>query len=240
MPRFYIDPPAGSMVSLTGEDARHVGRSLRMAPGEALTLCDGEGNDYQGVIRQLGPESVTVEILDKTPSLSEPSVFVRLYQALPKSDKMELILQKSVELGACEIVPILTERCISRPDGASMGKKQARWQRIAAEAAKQCGRGKIPLVRPVMGFAQAAAELGQMERGLFLYEKGGQPIGTPALTGIREIGLMVGAEGGFSQAEADAAVQCGAVLTSLGRRILRCETAPLAALAVVMYETGNL
>ncbi|MDD3193781.1 MAG: 16S rRNA (uracil(1498)-N(3))-methyltransferase [Oscillospiraceae bacterium] len=240
MPRFYIDPPAGDFVTLSGEDARHICRSLRMAVGEALTLCDGAGTDYAGALRQADGQSVTVEILSREPSRSEPSVFVRLYQALPKGDKMELILQKAVELGAGEIVPVLTDRCVSRPDEKSMEKKLARWQKIVTEAAKQCGRGRIPIVRPLMRFPQAAAELGQMEKGLFLYEKGGLPLRESLCGPAAQIGLFVGAEGGFSPEEAHTAIQAGAVSTSLGPRILRCETAPLAALAAILYETGDL
>ena len=126
MPRFYIDPPAGDFVTLTGEDARHICRSLRMAVGEALTLCDGAGIDYNGVLRQTDGQIATVEILSRQPSQTEPTVSIRLFQALPKGDKMEWIIQKAVELGISEVVPVLTERCISRPDEKSMEKKLLR------------------------------------------------------------------------------------------------------------------
>lgn len=172
MPRFYIDPPAGDFVTLTGEDARHICRSLRMAVGEALTLCDGAGIDYNGVLRQTDGQIATVEILSRQPSQTEPTVSIRLFQALPKGDKMEWIIQKAVELGISEVVPVLTERCISRPDEKSMEKKLLRWQKIAVEAAKQCGRSRIPTVCPLMSFSQAVQALGSMEKGLFLYEKG--------------------------------------------------------------------
>lgn len=240
MPRFYIDPPSGELVTLSGEDARHIGRSLRMAPGETLTLCDGAGTDYAGVLRQIDSQTVTVQILESHPSTTEPTVFVRLYQALPKADKMEWILQKAVELGVGEMVPVLTERCISRPDEKIMEKKRERWQKIAAEAAKQCGRGRIPQVRPLLRFSAAARELGQMEKGLFLYEKGGAPFREALASPAGEIGLFVGAEGGFSPQEAADVQRLGGCAVSLGSRILRCETAPLAALSVCMYETGNL
>lgn len=239
MPRFYIDPPAGDTVLLEGEDARHISRSLRMAVGEEITLCDGAGTDYLCRLSAMDSQTVTAQILRQEPSQAEPSVFVRLYQALPKSDKMELILQKAVELGVGEVVPVLTERCISRPDPKSMEKKLQRWQKIALEAAKQCGRGRIPAVRPLMSFAEAAAQLGRMEKGLFLYEKGGLPIKAALENPAKEVGIFVGAEGGFSADEAAAAEQAGAVLTGLGPRILRCETAPLAAISAIMYETDN-
>ncbi len=240
MPRFYIDPPVGELVTLSGEDARHISRSLRMAVGEGLTLCDGAGMDYSGVLREMDGQTVTVQILSRQPCQTEPSVFVRLYQALPKADKMEWIVQKAVELGVGEIVPVLTERCISRPDEKTLSKKRDRWQKIAAEAAKQCGRGRIPPLRPLLRFSAAAKELGQMEKGLLLYEKGGQPLREALRAPAQQIGMMVGAEGGFSSEEADEAARLGVRAVSLGSRILRCETAPLAALSALMYETGNL
>lgn len=240
MPRFYIAPPAEELVTLSGEDARHISRSLRMAVGDSLTLCDGAGTDYAGVLRQIDSQTVTVQILSQQPSKTEPSVFVRLYQALPKADKMEWIVQKAVELGVGEIVPVITERCISRPDEKTMEKKRDRWQKIAAEAAKQCGRGRIPPVRPLLRFSAAVQELGKMEKGLLLYEKGGVPFREVLAAPGRQIGLFVGAEGGFSPEEAALAQQSGVRAVSLGSRILRCETAPLAALSVCMYETGNL
>ena len=239
MPRFYIDPPAGDFITLTGEDARHICRSLRMSAGETLVLCDGAGNDYNGVLRQADGQTATVEILSRHPSQTEPSVFIRLFQALPKGDKMEWILQKAVELGASEIVPVLTERCISRPDEKSMDKKLARWQKIAVEASKQCGRGRIPAVCPLMRFSEAARALGEMEKGLFFYEKGGLPLKESLRAPAKQIGIFVGAEGGFSPEEARLAQESGAVCVSLGNRILRCETAPLAALSAILYETDN-
>lgn len=239
MPRFYIDPPAGDFVTLTGEDARHICRSLRMAVGEVLTLCDGAGTDYNGILRQADGTTATVEILSRQPSQTEPTVFIRLFQALPKGDKMEWILQKAVELGVSEVVPVLTERCISRPDEKSMDKKLARWQKIAVEAAKQCGRSRIPTVCPLMSFSQAVQALGSMEKGLFLYEKGGLPLKKALCAPAAQIGIFVGAEGGFSSEEAHLAQEVGATCTSLGNRILRCETAPLAALSAILYETDN-
>ena len=239
MPRFYIDPPAGDFVTLTGEDARHICRSLRMAIGETLILCDGAGTDYTGILRQADGTTATVEILSRQPSQTEPTVFIRLFQALPKGDKMEWILQKAVELGVSEVVPVLTERCISRPDEKSMDKKLARWQKIAVEAAKQCGRGRIPAVRPLVRFPEAAQMLGRMEKGLFFYEKGGLPIKEALRSHAGQIGIFIGAEGGFSPEEARLAQDAGAVCASLGSRILRCETAPLAALSAILYETGN-
>ena len=151
---------------------------------------------------------------------------------------MEWIIQKAVELGISEVVPVLTERCISRPDEKSMEKKLLRWQKIAVEAAKQCGRSRIPTVCPLMSFSQAVQALGSMEKGLFLYEKGGLPLKKALCAPAAQIGIFVG-EGGFSSEEAHLAQEVGATCTSLGNRILRCETAPLAALSAILYETDN-
>lgn len=238
MPRFYIDPPAGDFITLTGEDARHICRSLRMAVGEALTLCDGAGIDYNGVLRQTDGQIATVEILSRQPSQTEPTVSIRLFQALPKGDKMEWIIQKAVELGISEVVPVLTERCISRPDEKSMEKKLLRWQKIAVEAAKQCGRSRIPTVCPLMSFSQAVQRWVPWKRDCFFTKR--RPAFKKALCApAAQIGIFVGAEGGFSSEEAHLAQEVGATCTSLGNRILRCETAPLAALSAILYETDN-
>ena len=213
-------------------------KSLRLTIGDNITLCDGKGWDYQGTIEALG-EEVTVRITAKEESKSEPLANVTLFQAMPKGDKMEWIIQKAVELGISEVVPVLTERCISRPDEKSMEKKLLRWQKIAVEAAKQCGRSRIPTVCPLMSFSQAVQALGSMEKGLFLYEKGGLPLKKALCAPAAQIGIFVGAEGGFSSEEAHLAQEAGATCTSLGNRILRCETAPLAALSAILYETDN-
>ena len=135
MPRFFTGPVTGARHQITGPDAAHIAKSLRMRPGEPVTLCDGQGMDYYGHLAVVSPGCVEVEILEQRPSYSEPSIEVTLYQGIPKSDKMELIVQKSVELGISRVVPTMTSRCVSRPDPKTMEKKRARWQKIAEEAA---------------------------------------------------------------------------------------------------------
>ena len=153
---------------------------------------------------------------------------------------LEQIIQKSVELGAVRIVPVLTRRCISRPKAAEFQKKLPRLQKIAASAAKQAGRGIIPEVAPMLTFAQACAEMQQADRTLLLYEGGGVRFSEVNLTDCRTLALVVGSEGGFDPEEAEQLKQNGAVPVWLGHRILRCETAPLAAIAIAMHRTGNL
>ena len=171
MPRFFVPPISGDRALISGEDAAHITKSLRLRPDEEITLCDGSGMDYAGRVLAVG-DPVEVEILSRSPSIAEPKCRLILFQALPKGDKMEFIIQKSVELGAAEIIPVLTSRCVSRPDAKSMAKKLERYRKIAAEAAKQCGRGIIPQVGELMTLEQAAKAL--PEKSLVFYEGGGK------------------------------------------------------------------
>ena len=241
MPRFFVDSVEAERVEITGEDARHIALSLRMKNGETLVLCDGKGREADAVIREAYPESVTLDITERRDSLAEPATEVVLYQALPKFDKLEYIVQKSVELGISRIVPVLTSRCISRPDEKTMKKKLERLRKIADEAAKQSGRGKLPEVGELLSFKNAVLEMEKTETPIFFFEHADYP-----LREIMEkrtggtISIMVGSEGGFSDDEAKYASEHGALIASLGPRILRCETAPVAALSAIMYAAGEM
>ncbi|MFT9077749.1 16S rRNA (uracil(1498)-N(3))-methyltransferase [Ethanoligenens sp.] len=239
MPRFFTQEVDAATARITGPDAVHIARVLRMRPGEQITVCDLAGSDYLCEILSAKSDAVDLRVLEQRPTVAEPTVHVTLFQGLPKADKMELIVQKSVELGVSRIVPVLTARCVSRPDKAVMAKKTERWRKIALEAAKQSGRGKLPRVDDTMGFTEAVQELGQMERGILFYEKGGDTH-RDLWSGAREIGVCIGPEGGFADEEVALAVRAGAHICTLGPRILRTETAPLCVLSVVMYATGNL
>lgn len=243
MPRFFMKaPPQGGSITLTGEDARHIGCALRMQPGEPLTVCDGAGTDYACVLTAVQPAAVTARVLDVQPSAGEPDIQAALYMALPKADKMELIVQKATELGATEIVPFLSSRCVSRPERKALDKKCARWRKIAAEAAGQCGRGRIPAVRDCVPFETAVKLAVGAALPLMLYEAERENSLRAALTAapLQTVSIMVGPEGGFSPEEVAQATGAGLRSVSLGTRILRCETAPLAALAAIMYQSGNL
>ena len=238
MPRFFIEPPRGEEIILRGEDASHISRSLRLEKGDTVTLCDGQGTDYLAVIRDISRETVTLGITEHVPSSCEPRAKVTLYQAMPKSDKMEWIIQKSVELGVDRIVPVLTERCISRPDEKGMKKKLERYQKIALSAAKQSGRGKVPVIEDLLLLQDAVC---QCPKDSFVcYEKGGERLCELITREAEEIGLFIGSEGGFSQKEIQLLTDRKVRLATLGPRILRCETAPVAALAVVFSLTGDL
>ena len=222
MPRFFVNEIDDNNISLTGSDAHHIGFSLRMRAGEPLTVCCN-GIDYNCTIRNITGDSVYLDLVEKHRCAAEPNIEVTLFQAVPKLDKLEHIIQKRVELGVTRIVPVLTRRCISRPDEKDFGKKLARLNKIAAEAAKQSGRGIIPVVEPIMGYKQALEEMKRLDRNVILYEEeGGVSFGEVDFTGAKTVGLLIGSEGGFDREEAVAAVENGSVQVWLGKRILRC------------------
>ncbi len=243
MPRFFVqaDNVASDTVTVTGDDAWHIARALRMAVGETVTVCDGAGNEHHCTLTAITDERVTAHIDASYPSESEMPFTAVLYQALPKGDKMDLIVQKAVESGVTRIVPFLSERCISRPDDKAMAKKLVRWQRIALEAAKQCGRGVIPTVAPLCTYGQMLQSAAADTLCCFCYEGAGtQSIRT--VLSAKEIprggtvSVVVGSEGGFSESEAAAARDAGALLCGLGKRILRCESASGFAFACISYQ----
>lgn len=238
MPRFFIDGPVTDVALITGGDAAHIRRSLRMRVGEPLTLCDGKGTDFDGVIASMEEETVRVRVLGRAPSAAEPSVEVTLYQGLPKGDKLEWIIQKAVELGVAAVVPVVTARSVVRLEGKAERRRE-RWQRIADEAAGQCGRGILPQVAVPLTLDEALPELSAQD-AIVLYEGGGRPLRALIAPECRRLSLLIGPEGGFDPAEIARLQAVGVRRATLGKRILRCETAPVAALAAAMLLTGNL
>lgn len=238
MPRFFIDGTADGRAYIAGADALHIAKALRMRPGEALTLCDGKGTDFDGVLETVTDRQVTVRITASRPSQAEPTLAVTLYQGLPKGDKMDWIIQKAVELGVTAVVPVATRRSVARLEGKA-DKKQERWQRIAAEAAGQCGRGILPAVERPLSWNQALSRLSG-EPALVFYEGGGRPLRELVTPSTRRLSVFVGPEGGFDPEEIDAIRRQGGGVATLGPRILRCETAPLAALTLLMHLSGNM
>ena len=239
MPRFFVPDLSGDVLTLSGEDGRHAAKSLRCRVGEELELCDGRGAECLCAVAAVEGDTLTLRVVERRPSRGELPCRVSLYQALPKGDKLELIVQKAVELGAAEIVLVLTQRCVSRPDSRAMEKKRERLQKIALEAAKQSGRGVVPQVAPLLDFPAALAEMARAACPLFFYEGGGEPLGKALSARPGSIALMVGPEGGFDPAEAQAARDAGLRVCTLGPRILRCETAPLYALSAIGYVYEN-
>lgn len=245
MPRFFTQDITETGGCITGEDAKHIAKVLRMKVGDELTVCDTKGRDYDCMIEEIRAGEVRLKVLSVAPSQSEPDVRAHLYQAMPKADKMETIIQKAVELGAASITPVMTRRCVSRPDAKSMDKKLVRYNRIALEAAKQCGRGVVPPVLPLLELPQALEQMQRTGCPILFYENATAPakqvIAKARESGKElEIAVLIGAEGGFDEDEVALAREHGCHILSLGKRILRCETAPLAALTILMYETGNM
>ena len=235
---FFTDGVDAPLHIITGENARHISRSLRMKCGEELTICDSRGVRHDCVIESIDSDSVTVRVVSSKRCENEPDRKVTLYQALTKREKMEWIIQKAVELGVTEIVPVMTARCVSRPDDKSMKKKLERWNKIALQAAMQSRRGIVPKVSALITFGEAAKQSGKT--AVVCYELGGCPLGeAPQLSG-GDISLFIGSEGGFEQSEVNLLLANGGTAVTLGSRILRAETAPLAALSVIMYLTGNM
>lgn len=240
MPRFFTNEIDENNITLTGSDAVHVGRSLRMKPSEPLTVCCG-GIDYNCEISEITSDTVYLSLKEKVVCAAEPNIEVTLFQAVPKMDKLEYIIQKSVELGVSRIVPMLTRRCVSRPDERDFAKKLARLNKIAAEAAKQSGRGIIPQVTPIVSYKKALEMMKELDQNVLLYEEeGGVSFGEVNLTGAKTVGLVIGSEGGFDREEAEACTAVGAAQVWLGKRILRCETAPITALSILMFLTNNM
>ncbi len=240
MPRFFNEVNDENNIIITGDDARHIGRSLRMKPGEAVTVCC-RGVDYNCEIDSITEDSVYLRLISKELCAAEPSVEVTLYQAIPKLDKLEHIIQKTVELGVTRIVPVLSRRCVSRPTEKDFSKKLVRLNKIAEGAAKQSGRGMIPEVMPMISYKEAVAQMQQLDRSVILYEEeGGCSFSEVDFSGVRSIGLLIGSEGGFDKEEAELAAQSGAHRVWLGKRILRCETAPITAMSILMFLTNNM
>ena len=228
----------GDSFLIDGENADHIIKSLRMKKGEELTLCTPNGIQHNCEVDEVFPKQVSVKILESFPCENEPDVKIHLYQALPKGDKMDFIVQKCVELGISEITPVISARCISRPDGKSQAKKQKRWQKIALQAAMQSRRGIVPKINDTVSFGEAVKNADN-ELNIIFYECGGESVKKIINEKIKTIGMFIGSEGGFEEAEVLSVTSHKGVAATLGKRILRAETAPLAALSIIMYQTDN-
>ena len=242
MARFFMAGTnlLGGTAIITGRDAEHI-RVLRMRPGESMTICDGQGTDYKCRLIRSDRDEAEAEIIEVVRCPAEPSVFATVLCGLPKGDKTDYIIQKSVEAGASEIVFFYSDRCVVRPDTAD--KKFERWQRISEEAAKQSGRGMIPQVRWLPTYVEALNLAMHTELPMLMYETGNREPMSVAMKGAAEIqtaAIITGPEGGFEVHEVDMARVCGLHICSMGERILRCETAPIVALTALMYASGNL
>lgn len=242
MPRFFVPDgafdPATNTVTVMGEDARHIARSLRMAVGDTVTVCSYEGQAFFCRLSHIRDDAVTAEIVAPCPKTGESPVSIRLFMAYPKGDKLETVIQKAVELGASRITPFESEHCIKRPQKDKLDARLSRWNRIATEAAKQCGRSLLPTVDAPLTFGEMLREARQSALPLFCYEADGTVSLKEVLCTRGEVGsiaVIIGSEGGFSPKEAASAIAAGCVPVNLGPRILRCETAPAYALSALSY-----
>ncbi len=242
MPRFFMlgTNLLGGTAVIRGRDAEHI-KVLRLRPGEDMIICDGKGTDYRCRLVRSDKDEAEAEIIEVVPCKAEPRVKTKVICGLPKGDKTDYIIQKSVEAGACEIIFTATDRCIAKPEQAQ--KKLERWNRIAEEAAKQSGRGIIPEVSFLATFVEALDAAKKCELPLLMYETGERESLRSALKtadAVSTAAIITGPEGGFEKYEVDMARACGIHICSMGERILRCETAPVIALGTLMLLSGDL
>ena len=226
LPKFFVAPGSvrGSFLTLEGENAAHA-RVLRLRQGDRVLVCDGCGTDYSCTISDISPQQVCLVVDSASASASEPRVQCSVYTAYAKADKLEHVIQKATELGAYEIAAFPSSRCVMRLDAAGAQKKLDRWQKIAASAAAQSGRGRMPQVLALLPY--------ENEHALSLRRAVGK-------AAFETVSIMTGPEGGFSEDEVRLAQEAGMQICTLGPRILRCETAPLCALSAVLYAAGAL
>ena len=242
MVRFFVEPEefqAGTLV-LAGENAQHA-KVLRLKAQEAVLVCDGEGREALCRILDVSGGEWILTVEEIRESVSEAAVQVSVYMAFPKADKLEHVIQKATELGAYEIVAFPSARCVSKPDEKSLKKKLERWQKIAASAAEQSGRGRIPKVRVLPSFKTALEEAAKADKPLMFYENEEAVTLKMALSQqpYSTVSILTGPEGGLEEREVQQARDAGFQVCTLGKRILRCETAPLCALSAVMYDAGE-
>ena len=247
MRRFFVAPDAvqDNMVYFDAELARHMGKVLRLSAGEQVTVCTGEGSAYLVALEQFSKDAVTGRILEQLDHLQETSIQVVLYQGMPKGDKLELIIQKCTELGISAVVPVETSRSVVHLDGNKAGKKLERWQKIAQEASQQSKRVQVPTVGPYYNWKQMLKALEQAEGLTIVFWEDEQTQSLKVLLRSQmakpqRINLVVGPEGGLSEDEVAQLRDLGAVSASLGKRILRTETAGMAGISMIMYELDEL
>ncbi len=242
MHRFFIpgDWIQQDMVNITGEPLRQIGYVLRLKPTDRITVLDNSGWEFEVEIERITKEHATGKVINRKLGHGEPRIKITLYQALLKSDKFELVLQKGVELGITDFVPFVSERCVSRKESSA---KIERWQKIIREAAEQSERVILPVLHPLTSFTEACRAAKRPALLLWEEEKSislKQTLQNPPFQNAAGLSLFIGPEGGFPESEKELARQNGIAVASLGKRILRAETAGLAAVSAVLYETGEM
>lgn len=242
MQHFFVTPDQvkGDLILIEGSDVNHMKNVLRMRQGEEVTISDGNNRQYLCEIKEYENEQAVLQIVEETSTNTELPSRIYLFQGLPKQDKMELIVQKCVELGVYNIIPVATKRCVVKLDDKKARKKTERWQQIAESAAKQAGRGVIPEVQDVMNFKSALECAKKLDVVLIPYELAeGMQVTKQVISNIKpgqSVGIFIGPEGGFEREEVEMAIETGAKAITLGKRILRTETAGLTTLSVLMFH----
>ena len=239
---FYVELPEGGLANLPPDEAKHAARVLRLKPGDAVCAMDGAGGRWDARIAEVSGDAVRVELLDRLPS-NEAPVRVTVYQGVPKADKLDFIVQKLTELGVSAVVPVKMARCVVRLDEKDGRKRRERLSRIAAEACKQCRRGNVPEIAEPLSWKQALARMAAHDLVLVPWEEASGRRVKDAFAAnpmARDIGIVIGSEGGMSEEEVDALVEAGAATVTLGPRILRTETAAVASAALAMQLWGDI
>lgn len=246
MPKFFVsqDKITENQIIIDTEDVAHISRVLRLGEGDCITVCDSRGTDYDAEIMSLEPNKIVCKINSSSASASEPNIKVTLFQGLPKASKMEYIIQKTTELGISEIVPAKLSRCVVKIDNKKdEAKKLDRWQKIAVSAAKQSGRGVIPGISPIMTLDGIIEKSKEFDLFFVPYECEEQKTLKEVLLSKKDVvtvGFLIGPEGGFDISETEKLRENGIDTVTLGKRILRTETAGEAVLAMTMYEIGDI
>jgi 16S rRNA (uracil1498-N3)-methyltransferase len=232
----------GELCELGGENLKYVKSVLRMKKGDHLILFDGAGWEYEAVIKNFSAKGINVEVLGKN-RIQDEAVKITVLQALPKANKMDSIVQKATELGACRIIPFRSVRSVPQLTADKARVRVLRWRSIATEAARQCGRADIPEVNDVLSFEEtlASAEGGTLK--IIFWEEESQRgikklLRDKRCEGAKDISVMIGPEGGFSRAEVESAVRSGFISVSLGRNVLKVETAAVTIISIIQYELG--
>jgi len=244
MASFFV--PAGQIkqgkVIISGSDVQHISNVLRLEPGNIITVLNGQGKGYRAKLDKIGKKQVECTILEEFTAAGEPPLQITLVQGLPKGDKMEMIIQKCTELGVTAIVPLCSERSVVKPVPDRMQKRRLRWQRVALEAARQCGRAIVPQVGEPVKLADVLITIPPDALKLMLWEDEQKVFLKQVLRTAMpaDVFLFIGPEGGFAPEEAALARDYGVITVSLGSRVLRTETAGLAAVAMILYELGDL
>lgn len=239
MPKFFVSPNqiGEDIIEIIGDDAKHISTVLRGKVGENITICDGLGTDYECCISEINKKSITAKINKKHKNENEPSIKITLFQALPKLDKMETVIQKCIEIGVDRIVPVISEHTVVKINDKAE-KKLDRFRKIAEAAAKQCGRGKIPQVSDITTFKDAVNAAKELDCSIIPYEKEKDRTIKSFVKEFdgKSIGIFIGPEGGFSEDEIKLCSENGIKSITLGKRILRTETAGLVASVILLYE----